>query len=116
MKPFKVFLAEMKSNNEINKMLTDYVSGKIEDYDNTESFINLFDPNGRGLPKLLSNFSLVILDDDNDLYSGKGNVIKPTMTFNLGVEGQFKPVKKLQISIAKTQDGTSYVIKHAKVL
>jgi hypothetical protein len=115
MKTFKQFILAEQSNDEINSMLKKYTSGAIEDYDNTGSFIELFDPNGRGIPKLLSNFDLTILDDDNDVYKGKGSLIKNKMTFNLAVNGETTPTKKMSVELSKTKDG-SYIITYAKVL
>lgn len=112
---FKQYLKEEHSNNEINKMLSDYTSGKIEEYDNTGTFINLFDPNGQGIPKLLSNFDLSILDDDNDTYTGKGSLIKNKMIFNLSVNGSFQPSKKLSVELSKLPTG-EYIIKQARVI
>jgi hypothetical protein len=111
LKTFRQFLIEA----DMAKMLNDYTSGAIEDYDNTGTFINLFDPNGNGLPKLLSNFNLTILDDDNTTFTGKGVLIKNKMTFNLGNDGESTPVKKMSVELAKTKDG-DYSITHVKVM
>lgn len=114
MKSFKQFLVEA----DITKMLTDYTSGAIEDYDNKGSFINLFNPEGNGLPKLLSNFNLIILDPENNggdgVYTGKGSVVKSHMVFKLGTAVDLTPTKTLTVDLYKDDDG-DYVIKSAKV-
>lgn len=115
MKTFKQYRLDEQENSEVNSMLQKYTSGAIENYDNKGSFMNLFDPNGMGVPKLLSNFNLVILDEYNDIFSGKGIVVKDKMTFKLGNDTDMKPIKTLSVEFEKSSDG-DYIIQHAKVL
>jgi hypothetical protein len=114
MKTFIQFITEEKSLSELNQKLINYCSGAVEEYDNTGSFMDLFDPNGQGIPKLLSIYGLGILGKDGDVFTGKGALIEPTMTFQLSRENEFKPVHTLTIEISKVTDG-DYMIKSAKV-
>lgn len=107
MKTFKQYINEQKENKTINLMLQDFVSGEIEDFDNTGSFIDLFDSKGKGIQKALSTFNVYIVDDNGNPFNGKGKVIKPKMTFKLS-DG-----KSLDVEL--TKDNQDYVVNSAKV-
>jgi len=111
---FKTFLKEGQSLTEINQKLDRYTSGAAEEYDNTGAFEGLFDPNGEGLPKILSQFGYDIIGPDGDIFKGKGVVISPTMSFKLARTNEFNPVNTLTVEISKVTNG-DYIIKSAKV-
>ena len=115
MKTFKQFREEKKYNT-LNSMLTDYVAGTIEDFDNKGNFVELFKPYnedeeaGLGIPKLLHRFGLYIIKNGKP-YDGRGDVVdylKP-MSFKLS-NGQ-----TLIVSLKKADDGDT-IIASAKAV
>jgi hypothetical protein len=115
MKRFKQFREEKKYNT-LNSMLTDYVAGSIEDFDNKGNFAELFKPYdaeeeaGLGIPKLLHRFGVYIVKDGKP-YTGTGDVVdylKP-MSFKLS-NGQ-----TLIVGLKKADDGDT-IIASAKAI
>jgi hypothetical protein len=115
MKSFKNFLLEQKEYSTINLMLADYVSGSIEEFDNKGTFLNLFDPNGEGLPKILKIYNLTLIQD-GELFSGRGVVVKDHMNIDVSKDEQpYNKIKTLSIEVEKLDDG-DVMITSAKVI
>lgn len=113
-KPFKQFIKEQKEYQIINLMLQDYVSGSIEEFSNTGSFMELFNPEGEGLPKVLKTFDLIIFDKGQP-FTGKGKVISDKMCFDLSSNIEpYKKIKSICVELEKIENN-DYMIKSAKV-
>ena len=114
MKSFKQHLIEQKEYQTINLMLADYTSGSIEEFTNTGSFMDLFNPNGEGIPKVLKTFGLVIIDN-GQLFTGKGKVVQDKMSFDVSTDQEpYTKSKTLTVELKKINNGDC-IIKSAKV-